>query len=76
MLVSLGYGSDPRLAQARRLILSKEDGQGRWLLERSLNGKMWVDLEQKSKPSKWVTLRALRVLKDAAYSKREGLNAN
>ena len=31
---------------------------------------MWVDIEKKGQPSKWVTLRALRVLK-AAYS--EGL---
>jgi hypothetical protein len=26
-------------------------------------GKMWMDIEKKGKPSKWVTLRALRVLK-------------
>jgi hypothetical protein len=63
VLVRLGYGRDPRLANARRLILSKQDSQGRWQLERTLNGKMWIDLEQKGKPSKWVTLRALRVLK-------------
>ena len=24
---------------------------------------MWVDIEQKGKPSKWVTLRALRMLR-------------
>jgi hypothetical protein len=24
---------------------------------------MWIDIEQRGKPSKWVTLRALRVLK-------------
>jgi hypothetical protein len=32
-------------------------------MENSLNGKMWVDIEEKKKPSKWVTLRALRALK-------------
>ncbi len=26
------------------------------------NGKTWVDVEEKGKPSKWVTLRALRVI--------------
>jgi len=64
--VELGYGSDPRLANALQLILSKQDAQGRWKLENSLHGKMWADIEKKGKPSKWVTLRALRVLKHIA----------
>jgi len=32
-------------------------------MKHSLNGKMWAEIEEKGKPSKWVTLRALRVLK-------------
>lgn len=64
VLVALGYGSDPRLVPAVEFVLSKQDALGRWKLEHSLNGKMWVDVEQKGQPSKWVTLRALRVLKD------------
>lgn len=67
-LVTAGYGADPRLSNAISLILSKQDDQGRWPLERSLNGKMWIDIEQKGKPSKWITLRALRVLKAQANS--------
>jgi hypothetical protein len=63
VLVELGYGHDPRLGNALELILSKQDAQGRWKLENALSGKMWADIEQKGKPSKWVTLRALRVLK-------------
>lgn len=63
VLVELGYGGDPRLANALQFILSKQDAQGRWKLENALHGKMWADIEQKGKPSKWVTLRALRVLK-------------
>ena len=63
VLVELGYGDDPRLANAFQLILSKQDAQGRWKLENALTGKMWADIEEKGKPSKWVTLRALRVLK-------------
>jgi hypothetical protein len=65
VLVDLGYGKDRRLAGALRLILSKQDGQGRWKLEHSLNGRMWVDIESRGRPSKWITLRALRVLKRA-----------
>ncbi len=65
LLVNLGYGHDPRLAHALRFILDKQDAHGRWKLENSLNGKMWLDIEQKGQPSKWVTLRALRLLKKA-----------
>jgi len=70
VLVELGYGGDPRLANALQLILNKQDAQGRWKLENSLNGKMWADIEKKGEPSKWVTLRALRVL-NKAYGSAE-----
>ena len=62
-LVSVGYGQDPRLANVLQFILSKQDDHGRWAMEKPLNGKMWVDIEKKGKPSKWVTLRALSVLR-------------
>jgi hypothetical protein len=62
VLVELGYGNDPRLLKTLQLILSKQDGQGRWRLENTLKGKMWVDIEQRGKPSKWITLRALNCL--------------
>lgn len=63
VLVSLGYGNDPRLANALTLIRDKQDKQGRWLLEYDYAGKTWVDFGPKKQPNKWVTLRALRVLK-------------
>jgi hypothetical protein len=63
VLAGLGHARDPRLANAIEFTLSKQDAQGRWKLEHTLNGKMWADIEQKARPSKWVTLRALRVLK-------------
>ena len=65
VLVDLGYGADPRLAGVLQLILDKQDAQGRWKLENTLNGKMWADIEVRGKPSKWVTLRAVRVLQRA-----------
>jgi hypothetical protein len=64
VLSSFGRGSDPRLSGAIDLVLSKQDQHGRWKMERSYNGKTLVDVEEKGKPSKWVTLRVLRVLKD------------
>jgi hypothetical protein len=63
VLADLGYGDDPRLVNARLFILSKQDEEGRWKMEKTLNGKMWADIEEKGKPSKWVTLRALRALR-------------
>ena len=34
-----------------------------WGAVKTLNFKMWVNVEQKGQPSKWVTLRALRAVK-------------
>jgi len=66
-LAALGQAQNPRLASALDMVVSKQNEQGRWKLEHTyINGKSWVDIEKKGKPSKWVTLRALRVLK-AAY---------
>jgi hypothetical protein len=61
-LTEAGIVDDPRLSDAVGLVLSKQDDQGRWPLEYSYKGKMWVDVEKKGRPSKWVTLRAMRVL--------------
>jgi hypothetical protein len=65
-LVELGYGSDVRLANSIEFILSKQDENGRWLLEYDYTGKTWANFGHKNEPNKWVTLRALRVLKRAA----------
>lgn len=62
VLVALGYGGDRRLQPAVDLLLSKQNDRGRWKLEYTYNGKTWADVEIKGQPSKWVTLRALRVL--------------
>ncbi|MFC2015199.1 nitrogen fixation protein NifH [Chloroflexota bacterium] len=66
VLSALGQAQDPRLENALELLIRKQDNQGRWLLEHTYNGKSWVDIEKNRRPSKWITLRALRVLK-AAY---------
>ena len=54
---------DKRMQDAIDIVLSKQDEQGRWSLENSYNGKLNVNIEKKGKPSKWITLNALRVLK-------------
>ncbi len=63
-LVGLGYARDPRLTNALELIRNKQDNLGRWLLEYDYTGKTWVDFGMKKHPNKWVTLRALRVMKE------------
>jgi hypothetical protein len=63
VLVNLGYGMDPRLENTFRLILEKQDQQGRWALEYNYSGKTYGNFGNKNKPSKWVTWRALSVLK-------------
>lgn len=65
ILVRMGYAGDPRVHRALDWIMEKQDDQGRWKLGNSPNGKMWIDIEHRGKPSKWVTLRAMRVLERA-----------
>ena len=65
VLFQAGVPADhPRLQDARSLVLSKQDAQARWPLEHT-PGKTWASFGPKGKPNKWVTLRALRVLKHA-----------
>jgi hypothetical protein len=62
-LTALGFGHDPRLSSTWSMILNKQDVNGRWALEYDYSGKTWVDFGSKKEPNKWVTLRALRVMK-------------
>lgn len=64
-LSELGYGRDPRLSNAIDWLLSKRDASGLWRNEYAYKGKTWVDFERQGEPSRWVTLRALRVLRAA-----------
>ena len=60
---------DERLADAIQLVASKRDAEGRWPLETQYPGKMPLEIDEgEGRPSRWNTLRALRVLD--AYSAR------
>lgn len=64
LLILTGLGQkDSRMKDAVDLILSKQNDQGRWKLEMTYNGRFQANIERRGKPSKWVTLNALRVLK-------------
>lgn len=55
---------DQRMAEAIALVESKRDSAGRWPLERLHPGRMPAELDAgEGQPSRWNTLRALRVLK-------------
>jgi hypothetical protein len=54
---------DPRLADAIEIVESTRRHDGRWNLQHSYKGKTYFELERLGAPSRWNTLRALRVLK-------------
>ncbi len=60
---SVGDQPDPRLAEAIDLLRSKQQPDGRWLLENTHRGRVHFALEDgDGRPSRWNTLRARRVL--------------
>ena len=61
-LAAHGYEHDSRYASLLTLILERQDNQGRWLC--GSVSRTWP-IEKRNRPSKWVTLDALRVLKRA-----------
>ncbi len=65
VLCELGHGRDPRLSNALELVGSMQGPDGRWRNRYAYNGKTWTDIERQGAPSKWVTLRACAVLKQA-----------
>ena len=60
---SLGDAPDSRMNEAIELVRSKQQPDGRWLLENTHPGKIHFPLEDgDGRPSRWNTLRAMRVL--------------
>jgi len=62
-LAAHGYARDPRFAPLLERILAKQDDQGRWLC--GSTSRTWP-LEKRNRPSKWITLDALRLLRCVA----------
>lgn len=58
-----GGAPDQRLAEAIEVLRSKRQPDGTWLLENTHPGRIHFALEEgDGRPSRWNTLRALRVL--------------
>jgi hypothetical protein len=62
-LVAGGAGRDPRLDHAVAWLRAQQDEHGRWANRYPYAGKMVVDIDAPGAPSRWVTLRACRVLR-------------
>ncbi len=58
-----GVQPDERVAEAIELVASRRDDDGRWPLDTQYPGRMPVETDEGvGRPSRWNTLRALRVL--------------
>jgi len=63
ILSELGVRDD-RMNEALDLLISKQDDMGRWKTENTYNSdRMLFQMEQKDEQSKWITLRAMKVIK-------------
>jgi hypothetical protein len=54
---------DTRITDSVKVVINMQQPDGNWLLKHTFNGKFWHNIEEKGKPSKWITLRALHALK-------------
>ena len=59
-----GVAPDDRVTEAIELVASKRGSDGRWPLDIQYPGRMPVEIDEgEGRPSRWNTLRALRVLR-------------
>ena len=59
---------EARIQECLQFVMDKQDEQGRWPCEKHPKGGKWMqkffEFEELGQPSKWVTLHALRMLKN------------
>ena len=55
---------DPQLAEAIERVRAKRQANGKWVMDWAAHGRRWFELDDGAgQPSRWITLRALRVLR-------------
>ena len=63
-LRAAGRKPDERMSEALAIVESKRDAAGRWHLERRYHDELPIDMgEAVGEPSRWITLRGLRILR-------------
>lgn len=62
-LADVDAPADPACAEAIQVVRDRRGADGRWPLRQRWPGKTFFELEQPGQPSRWNTLRALRVLR-------------
>lgn len=66
-----GVVPDERVAEAIDVVAAKRDSDGRWPVETQYPGEMPIEIDAgEGQPSRWNTLRALRVLRWYAAARR------
>lgn len=65
VLVEAGHGGHSYVQAGVAWLLARQHADGRWTLDQ-VPGKMWSSFGRVGQPNKWVTLRALHLLKAAA----------
>lgn len=58
-----GARPDQRLHEAIEIVRSRRDADGTWPLDWTQRGEAWFQMEEVGEPSRWITLRAMRVLR-------------
>ena len=70
-LRAAGVAPDERTSEAIGIVETKHDADGRWPLDHAYHDELLVDLgEAQGEPSRWITLRALRILRWAEGAPR------
>jgi hypothetical protein len=63
-LRAAGRGADDRMSEALEVIAGKAGADGRWSQDVTYHERLSVDLAERiGQPSRWITLRAMRVLR-------------
>jgi hypothetical protein len=60
---AVGAPRDDRLEDAIDVLRRARRPDGRWTLDHVHRGQVWFEMERRGQPSRWNTLRALRVLR-------------
>jgi hypothetical protein len=67
---------DERMTEALDVVESKRDAEGRWPLDHAYHDTLLVDLEEaEGEPSRWITLRGMRILRWAGRTDGAAIQA-